>query len=61
MVDAILKIAKPTTTKQLRSFIGIINYYRDMWKGCAGLLAPLSKLLSNTAKWKWTDVHRMSF
>eukprot|EP00957_Ditylum_brightwellii_P081809 6224202-Ditylum_brightwellii.AAC.1 len=32
-----------------------------MWKGRAGLLAPLSKLTSNTAKWEWTDVHRMSF
>jgi hypothetical protein len=32
-----------------------------MWKGRAGLLAPLSELASNTAKWKWTDVCRMSF
>ena len=30
-VDAIMKIATPTTKKELRSFIGIINYYRDMW------------------------------
>jgi hypothetical protein len=32
-----------------------------MWKGRAGLLAPLSKLTSNTAKWEWTEVHRTSF
>jgi len=32
-----------------------------MWKGRAGLLAPLSKLTSKNAKWKWTDVHRTSF
>ena len=43
-VEAILKISKPTTKKQLCSFIGIINYYRDMWRGQASLLAPLSKL-----------------
>ena len=60
-VDAILKIAEPTTRKQLRSFIGMLNYYRDMWKGRAGLLAPLSALTSDTAKWEWTDVHRTSF
>lgn len=29
-VHAIQKVAKPTNTKQLRGFIGIVNYYRDM-------------------------------
>ena len=31
-VEAIKDIAVPTTKKQLRSFIGLINYYRDMWQ-----------------------------
>ena len=31
-VQAIKDIAIPTNKKQLRSFIGVINYYRDMWK-----------------------------
>jgi hypothetical protein len=30
-VDAMLRIAEPKNRKELRSFIGIINYYRDMW------------------------------
>ena len=29
-VQAILNIKSPTTRKQLRSFIGMINYYRDI-------------------------------
>ena len=44
-VQAILNIAPPTTKKQLRSFIGMVNYYRDMWKGRSDLLAPLIVLL----------------
>ena len=30
-VEAIKKIAPPKTRKELRSFIGLLNYYRDMW------------------------------
>jgi Reverse transcriptase (RNA-dependent DNA polymerase) len=30
-VEAILKIKDPTTRKEPRHFIGIVNYYRDMW------------------------------
>eukprot|EP00957_Ditylum_brightwellii_P045029 3416050-Ditylum_brightwellii.AAC.1 len=39
----------------------MLNYYRDMWKGRASLLAPLRELTPDTAKWEWTDVHRTSF
>ena len=60
-VEAINKIASPTTRKQLRSFIGMVNYYRDMWQGRSELLAPLSSLTSNKVKWEWTDVHQKTF
>ena len=40
-VEAIHNIAASQTRKQLRSFIGLINYYRDMWIHRSELLAPL--------------------
>ena len=31
-VAAILQLSPPKTKKQLRSFIGMLNFYRDMWQ-----------------------------
>ena len=48
-VKAIHNIATPKTRKQLRSFIGLVNYYCDMGVHRSDLLAPLSKLTSSSA------------
>ena len=41
-VQAIMRIDEPKNRKELRSFIGIINYYRDMWIRRSHVLAPLA-------------------
>jgi len=51
-VKAVLKIAEPKTQKELRSFIGVVNYYRDMWARRSHVLAPLAALTSKTTKLK---------
>ena len=45
-VEAIKNTAVPKTKKQLRSVIGLINYYRDMWKQRSSILTPLSSMTS---------------
>ena len=60
-VEAILNIAPPKNKKELRGFIGIVNYYRDMWIRRSHILAPLAALTSKTVKWKWTEVEDTAF
>jgi len=60
-VEAIGQIAPPTTKRQLRSFIGMVNYYRDMWIRRSHVLAPLTKLVSKEAKWQWGHEQQKAF
>jgi hypothetical protein len=43
-MEAILQLKVPKTLKQLRLFLGLVNYYRDMWKQRLHLLTPLTEV-----------------
>lgn len=60
-VHAISNIATPKRRKELRQFIGMVNYYRDMWNRQSDVLALLAKLTSRSVKWKLTDEHQKAF
>ena len=49
-VKAFQALAVPKTHKQLRHFIGMINFYRDMWQKRSELLAPLTDLTPKNFK-----------
>ena len=50
-VKAIQALTVPKTCKQLRQFIGMINFYCDMWQKHSELLAPLTALTSKNIKY----------
>jgi hypothetical protein len=60
-VEAIKNIAPPKNKRELRKFIGLVNYYRDMWVRRSDVLAPLSKLTSKTTPWHWTNEEQKAF
>ena len=68
-VEAIKNLQAPKTVKQVRSFLGMVNYYKDMWQHRSHLLAPLTDLTANkdgsTGKKrgpiKWEQIHQEAF
>ena len=73
-VQAILALTLPQNVKQLRRFLGMVQYYRDIWTRHSEILAPLSDLVgecghtkvtkANKPKkkpWHWDPVHQKAF
>ena len=60
-VEAILRLTPPTTKKQLRRFLGMVNYYRDMWRRRSHILSPLTAMCSVKAKFVWHDKEQKAF
>jgi hypothetical protein len=73
-VQAILTLNPPRHVKELRWFLGMVQYYRDLWVKCSEILAPLTDLVgeceeTKTTKknktkkkpWRWESIHQQVF
>ena len=60
-VTAIKNAPVPTDVQQLRSFLGLVNYYGKFLPNLSSKLAPLHSLLENGKPWQWLDVHQKAF
>ena len=49
-MKALQDLQPPTSLRQLRCFLGLLNYYRRFIPHCADLLSPLSDLFRNRKK-----------
>lgn len=54
-VQAIVDWTPPTKVSELRSFLGLANYYRKLLQG------PLTDLLKKDHKWQWTVACQEAF
>jgi hypothetical protein len=73
-VQAILVLNPPNNVKKLQRFLGMFQYYRDMWQKRSEMLAPLTNLVgecreTKTTKknktkkkpWHWESIHQHAF
>ncbi len=73
-MQAILALNPPKSVKELQCFLGMVQYYRDMWAKHSEMLAPLTDLVgecreTKTTKkygtkkkpWKWESIHQQAF
>ena len=60
-VKAIQSLTVPKTRKKLRQFIGMVNFYREIWQNRSELLAPSTALTSKNVKYDWKDEHQKCF
>ncbi|XP_052749773.1 uncharacterized protein K02A2.6-like [Galleria mellonella] len=60
-IDAIAKAPAPNNTKELRSFLGMVNFYERFIPHLHTLCSDLHDLTSSRKKWKWTKELQTAF
>ncbi|KAK3017242.1 hypothetical protein RJ639_005530 [Escallonia herrerae] len=60
-VKAIKKWEAPTKVSELRSFLGLANYYWRFIKGYSVKAAPLTNILKKGKAWKWSKRCQTAF
>jgi hypothetical protein len=73
-VQEILAIKPPTGVRELRHFLGMVQYYPDLWARRSDMLAALTSLVGECGQtkstktkgtkkvpWHWDEVHKRAF
>jgi hypothetical protein len=57
-LQAILALNPPNNVKELRHFLGMVQYYRAMWARRSEMLAPLTDLVGECGETKTTKKNK---
>ncbi len=73
-VQAIFALSPPNNMKELRRFLGMVQYCQDMWARCSEMLATLTDLVGECGEkkttrknkikkkpWQWDPIHQQAF
>ena len=60
-VRAVQEWAQPMTVTDVRSFLGLVSYYRQFAKGFAAIARPLHRLTQKGRQFRWTGECQEAF
>ncbi|KAG8497156.1 hypothetical protein CXB51_008367 [Gossypium anomalum] len=60
-ISAIVSWKLPKNVSEVRSFLGLVGYYRRFVKGFSMIASPMTQLLQKEMKFKWIDKCQQSF
>ena len=60
-VEAVLAWPTPKTAKQMASFLGLCNYFKNFISGYAGICSPLFRLCNRDVRFEWSDDCQLAF
>ena len=60
-IEAVVNAPRPENVSQLRSFLGLVNYYNCFLPNASSVLHPLHQLLEQNSKWQWTEQCEQAF
>ena len=60
-IDAVIQAPRPQNVTQVRSFLGLVNYYNHFLPNFSTVVQPLNNLLQRDHKWEWTTVCEDAF
>ena len=60
-IDALLLMDRPRNKKQVRSFVGGVNFYKTMWPRRTHVLAPLTAFQGKDTTFVWGKPQQQAF
>ncbi|KAE8701616.1 Detected protein of unknown function [Hibiscus syriacus] len=60
-IEAIREWEPPTKVSEMRSFLGLVNYYRRFIRGYSARASPLTDLLKKGKTWEWSEQYQKAF
>ena len=60
-IEVVVEWKQPRNVTKVRSFLGLVGYYRRFVKGFSMVAAPMTRLPQKNVKYEWSEKCQRSF